>query len=98
MRLVIVFAEVMRIVSRYKRNIQFALQLEHVGVDALFLFEALILDLEEKIATTKDVLILHRRGTRSIVVALEQMFAELTRKTAREADQSARMPRQQAIF
>jgi hypothetical protein len=57
-------------------------------VDFLFFIEALVLNFEEEVAAAEDVLILGGGGAGFVVVAGDEVFAELSTEAAREADEA----------
>ena len=91
MRVMIVFAEIVAVVGGDQRNIQFFFQAEQVGMDLLFQFQSLVLDLQEEIAAAENVLVLSRGGFGLLVLSRHQIAAQLTGQAAGESDQALGM-------
>ncbi len=89
MGVVIVFAEIVRVVRRDQRNLELFLQAEHVVLDFLVEFEPMILQFEEEVAVPEDIPVLNRGALGALVVVLHQVLRQLTCQAARKTDQAA---------
>ena len=84
----VVFAEVVAVIGRDHRQAEFLFQPEQVGVNAMLLLQALILDLEKEIVFAEDVAIGRRRISRRLVVIFHQALGDFPFQTSREPNQS----------
>jgi hypothetical protein len=89
--MVIVFAEVVRIVRGHERNVQLFLQAKHVVLDLLIELQPVILQLKKKVAMPEDVSILNRGTLRALVVVFHQVLRQLARQAAGKTDEPLRM-------
>ena len=71
-----------------QRNFELALKAEERFVNLLFVFQALVLDFEIEVAFAEDVLVLNSRGAGFVVMAGDQVLAELAAQAAGEADEA----------
>ena len=84
-------AQVMRVVGRHQRNIQFLFQFKERLVNPLFFLEALVLNLQVKVALAEDVLVLLGHAARLFVAPGQQLLAQFPGQAARQADQALRV-------
>ena len=53
MRMMVVFAKVVAVVGSDQRNVEFFLQPKEIGMNLLFQFESLVLNLQKEVASPK---------------------------------------------
>ncbi len=87
-RVVVVLAEIMRVVGGDKRDVELFFQAEKIGVNLLLELKALVLDFKEEVAAAEDVLVLACGAPRALVVVLHQVLRKLAGEAAGEADES----------
>ena len=83
LRVGIVFAKVVAVVGRDHRHTEFMLQPEEVGVNALFLRQALVLNFEKEIAFAEDVVEVAGSGARGLVLAFRQALGDFALQACR---------------
>src|SRR5262245_33825125 len=81
-------AQVVRIVGQDKRDVQFLLKAEKVGLNLLLFGEALVLNLKVEVSATEDVLVLRGSALGLFIVPCQQFFAQLAGKTAGKPNQA----------
>ncbi len=87
----VVFAEVVAVIRRHHREGKFLFKPEQIGVNAMFLLQALVLDLKKEIVSAENIAIGRRRIPRGFVVIFHQTFRDFALEAAREADQTPGM-------
>src|ERR1700677_2862038 len=73
-RMMVIFAKIVAVVGGDQRNIQFLFQPKEVRVDLFFELKSLVLDLQEKVAAAKNVLVLSGTGFGGFVLALNEVI------------------------
>src|SRR5579862_8529267 len=84
----VVFAEVVTVVGRDQRQAEIFFQTEQIGVDAMFLLQALILNLKKEIVGTKNVAVGCSGIAGGIVIFFHQPLGHFAFQAARESDQT----------
>ncbi len=67
-RMMILAAQIMRVVRQHQRNLQFLLQPEKIVLNLVLLLQPLVLNLEIEIPAPENILILHRRALGLLIV------------------------------
>ena len=97
LRVRVVLAKVVAVVSRHQRYAQVLLQLKQSRMDAVFHLQALVLNLQKKILPPKQIAIKRRRRPRRLVLPFRQPLRHLALQASRKPDQSARVLRQKFL-
>ena len=91
-------AQVMRVVGGDERNASFYGKTIDLGREALVLFQAVVLNLEEEILLAEDVAISVRQAAGVFVFIVEDGFVKIAAQACREADQAFRMGGEQVLI
>ncbi len=96
-RAAVVRRNVVRIVGRNQRNVEFLLHPEHRVAHLLVRAKLMVLNLQEEIAAPKDVLILPCGRLCLVVLSLHNLLRNLTGEAARKTNQSPGILRQKIL-
>ena len=87
----VVFAEIVAVVGRDHRQAEVFFQAKQVGVDAMLLLQALVLNLEKEVVRTENVAVGGRRVPRRVVLLFHQALGHFAFEAARKSDQPFRV-------
>ena len=88
LRVRVVLAEIVAVVGGDQRKAKIFFQTEQVGVDAVFLFQALVLNFQEEIVRAENIAVGGGRIPGRVVVVFHQAFGDFAFQAAGKSDQS----------
>ena len=84
----VLFFDIVAVVGRRHADAGFRGDPRQAGQNALFLLDAVILQLDKEVLTPKEITVIHRLFQRAVIVVLQQPLRYLTGKAGGQANQS----------